>query len=133
MPKQKVKLQDIEKLAMLQCTHREAAGFLDLRLHEFKKLLRKNLQVAEAWERGQQMGLVSLRRKQMALASHNATMAIFMGKQYLGQKDVVTNQHVGADGGPIDIDLSQLGKGDRDALRALLTRALGPETGSKGA
>ena len=130
MPKPKVKLQDIEKLAMLQCTHREAAGFLDLRVNAFRQLLRKNHKVAEAWERGQQMGLVSLRRKQMALASHNATMAIFMGKQYLGQRDEVTNRHVGADGGPIDIDLSRLGKGDRDDLRALLTRALGPETGS---
>jgi hypothetical protein len=130
MPKPKVKLQDIEKLAMLQCTHREAAGFLDLRVSAFRQLMRKNPKVAEAWERGQQMGLVSLRRKQMALASHNATMAIFMGKQYLGQRDIVTNQHVGADGGPIDIDLSRLGKGDRDDLRALLTRALGPESSS---
>lgn len=120
-----VKLADVERLARLQCTHREAAGFLDMRVATFRQLIRKDSRVRDAWERGQQMGLVSLRRKQMGLASVNATMAIFLGKQYLGQRDVVTNEHTGADGGPIGlgVDLSKLSKAERDDLRSILGRA----------
>ena len=32
---------------------------------------------------------MSLRRTQFKLAEHNTSMAIFLGKQYLGQKDIV--------------------------------------------
>lgn len=34
-------------------------------------------------------GKISLRRMQWRLAEKNATMAIFLGKQYLGQRDNV--------------------------------------------
>lgn len=34
-------------------------------------------------------GKISLRRSQFQLAEKNASMAIWLGKQYLGQKDVV--------------------------------------------
>ena len=49
----------------------------------------------EAWEAGLGQGRVSLRRTQMAMAEKNATMAIFLGKQYLGQKDQAEIQHKG--------------------------------------
>lgn len=35
---------------------------------------------------------MSLRRIQMKLAEKNASMAIFLGKQYLGQRDVVESR-----------------------------------------
>lgn len=130
--KTSIKLKDITRLARLQCAHREAAGFLGIRVSQFRNLLKKNSRVAKAWEEGQQSGLVSLRRKQMTLASHNATMAIFLGKQYLGQRDVVTQEHTGADGGPIDFDLASLSRGDRDGLRAILTRAAQSQESSQG-
>lgn len=37
-------------------------------------------------------GRLTLRRYQMQLAKKSAAMAIFLGKQYLGQKDVVEQQ-----------------------------------------
>ena len=119
----KIKIRDIERIAAFQCTHREAAGWFDLGVDQFKRFLKKNPKAQEAWDRGQQKGLLSLRRKQFVLAGSNATMAIFLGKQHLGQTDVVTNRHVGADGGPIDIDLTNLSRGERDELRAILQRA----------
>lgn len=36
---------------------------------------------------------MSLRRMQWKLAEKNNSMAIFLGKQYLGQKDVVESQN----------------------------------------
>lgn len=69
------------------------------------------------------MGRVGLRRKQMRLADSNASMAIFLGKQMLGQKDVVTTEHTGADGGPVEIDASKLTQDERNELRELITRS----------
>ena len=121
--KRTIKTVDVEKLGRLQCTEREAAAFLDIRVTTFKSLLTSDARVKKAWERGKQMGLISLRRKQIRLAGVNAPMAIFLGKNYLGQRDVSTHQLTGDDGGPIDIDVGQLNAGERDELRGLLTRA----------
>lgn len=76
-----------------------------------------------AFEEGRQLGLVSLRRKQFSLAGINATMGVWLGRQYLGQREVVTNELTGRDGGPVEIDLSRLTKAERDELRQLLGRA----------
>lgn len=40
-----------------------------------------------AFDDGRLEGFVSLRRKQFAMAEKNPTMAIWLGKQYLGQSD----------------------------------------------
>jgi hypothetical protein len=57
----------------------------------------------EAHEGGRMEGLASLRRKQFTMAESNASMAIWLGKQYLGQKDQVA--HMGPDGGSIPLSL----------------------------
>ena len=41
----------------------------------------------EVYARFADVGLVSLRRSQFALAKKSASMAIFLGKNYLGQSD----------------------------------------------
>jgi hypothetical protein len=117
----KVKLRDIERMGRLQCTHREAAAFLDIRVHQFRNLLVKDQGAKRAWERGLMSGHISLRRKQMRLAGVNASMAQFLGKQYLGQKDVVTQEHTGDVG--VEIDASKLSQAERDDLRKLLNRS----------
>ena len=38
-------------------------------------------------------GKISLRRTQFKLAEKSTPMAIFLGKQYLGQKDVIEEKH----------------------------------------
>ena len=44
---------------------------------------------SEVFAEKRQKGRASLRRSQFRLAEKNATMAIWLGKQYLGQKDQV--------------------------------------------
>jgi hypothetical protein len=118
-----VKTADVEKLGRLQCTVREAAAFLGIRVTTLGNLLKKDKRIRDAWERGKSLGLLSLRRKQMRLAGVKAQMAIFLGKNYLGQRDVSTTQLTGEDGGPVDIDVSKLDAGERNDLRQLLHRA----------
>lgn len=123
MKKTRIKLSEIERLGALQCTENEAASWLKLRRTAFRKLLQTDPQVREAWERGKDRGCLSLRRKQFRLAKTNATMAIFLGKNYLKQREVVVNEHSGPEGKPLEIDLGQLTSEQRNELRDLLTRA----------
>ena len=46
---------------------------------------------SDAFNTTSEIGKSSLRRIQFRLAEKNASMAIFLGKQYLGQKDVIEN------------------------------------------
>lgn len=121
--KRTIKSVDVERLGRLQCTVQEAAAFLDIRVTTMTRLLRTDKRIKNAWERGKQLGFISLRGKQMRLAGNNATMAIFLGKNYLGQQDVSTHRLTGEDGGPIDLDVNRLEAGERDDLRELLNRA----------
>ena len=44
---------------------------------------------SEVFKEKRGLGKISLRRNQFRLAEKSATMAIWLGKQYLGQKDQV--------------------------------------------
>lgn len=118
--KRVVKISDIKQCAKLQCTAREAAAFLSIRVHTFNDLLQNDPHVRKAWDDGKQLGCISLRRKQMRLAGQNATMAIFLGKQMLGQRDIQSHELSGIDGETLN--LSDLTKEERDKLRELISR-----------
>jgi hypothetical protein len=92
----------IKRLAMLLCTEEEAAGFFGISVSKFKKLLATDRKVRKAWRVGMESGKISLRRKQMRLASTSAAMAIFLGKNYLGQQDKVSNEISGKGGKPVE-------------------------------
>lgn len=90
----------VEKLATIHCTQDEIAGFFDIARENFNR--RVNGQDAEgetlrmAMERGRAKGRASLRRKQYEQAvAGNSTMLIWLGKNILGQKDVVVTEHAG--------------------------------------
>lgn len=99
-PRAKIDIEDLEKLAALQCTVEELAAFFRVSKPTMISRLKED-EYREAWERGKEGGKASLRRHQFALAEKNAAMAIFLGKQYLDQKDVSHQRHGGEDGGPI--------------------------------
>jgi hypothetical protein len=81
-------IKALDGLARIQCTTAEGAAFFRVHRDTFEDFLRSHKRASEAWESGKQDGLCSLRRKQFEMASGgNATMAIWLGKQYLGQKD----------------------------------------------
>jgi len=114
---------------MLQCTHSEAASFLGIPVSRFRRLLQKDERVKKAWEEGIEAGKLSLRRKQLRLATTNAQMAIHLGKQYLGQTDQKQLELTGKNGGPIEgVDLTKLSPDERKQLRSLITKPDGTST-----
>jgi hypothetical protein len=76
----------LEKLAGLQCTQEEAAAWFGVSLATIKRRLREDKYRA-VWENGLGKGRISLRRHQFRQAEKSPAMAIFLGKQYLGQVD----------------------------------------------
>jgi hypothetical protein len=78
------------ELARLFCTQDEAAAVLGVTKRTLTTFFNEFPESREAWDDGQQGAKVSLRRKQLTLADKNAPAAIFLGKNYLGQKDEST-------------------------------------------
>lgn len=76
----------IEALASVMCTEEEIAACLGVTVETLKNDKNEAL-FLECYKRGQDLGKMSLRRNQFELSKVNATMAIFLGKQYLGQSD----------------------------------------------
>ena len=121
-----VKLTEVRRLAGLQCTLEEAGAFFGMTATGFRKLLKNDSRVQEAWDLGFETGKISLRRKQHRLAGTNAQMAIHLGKQYLGQVDAKSLELSGKAGAPIEtMDLTKLDAKERKDLRRLLTQSSG--------
>jgi len=80
--------EEVEKLASLHCTQEEIAAWFDMKLDAFETRLRRDKSLREAYDRGIGKGKVSLRRHQWKMVEEgNPTMAIWLGKQLLGQRD----------------------------------------------
>lgn len=82
-PKKVIDYEAVEKLANLQCTQEEIASFLGLSV----RTLQRDEEFCRIYKKGQDNGRMSLRRMQFKLADKNPTMAIWLGKQYLKQRD----------------------------------------------
>jgi len=83
-PKIKLDYELIEKLAHIQCTQMEIASILNVNV----STLKRDTEFCTIYKKGQDEGKKALRRIQWDLAKKgNPTMAIWLGKQYLGQKD----------------------------------------------
>jgi hypothetical protein len=78
------------ELGKLFCTQEEAAAVLRVHVKTLQNFFNANEEVREIWEDGLKHAKISLRRKQLSLADKNAPAAIFLGKNYLGQKDEQT-------------------------------------------
>jgi hypothetical protein len=74
-------------LGEIQCTLPEVASVLGFGQAALTGLLANDKAAKVAFESGKLRGLEALRRAQFKLAETNATMAIFLGKTYLGQSD----------------------------------------------
>ena len=82
-PKKEIDYIAVEKLANIQCTQEEIANFLGLSV----RTLQRDEEFCRIYKKGQDNGKMSLRRMQYKLAEKNPTMAIWLGKQYLKQRD----------------------------------------------
>ena len=83
-PKKQIDYELVGKLAMIQCTHTEIAAILGISA----RTLNRDAEYCRVYEEKKEGGKMSLRRRQWALAENgDKTMLIWLGKQYLGQKD----------------------------------------------
>lgn len=88
-PEIPIKKEDFEKLCYLQCTEEEIAGFYDCSIDTINNWCKKTYgeTFSDTYKKKSAKGKMSLRRTQWRLAEKNTTMAIWLGKQYLNQKD----------------------------------------------
>ena len=80
-----------EKLCGIQCTEEEICAVLDITDKTLNSWCNSTYgeNFSEVFKQKRGLGKVSLRRYQFELAKKNPSMAIFLGKQYLGQKDKI--------------------------------------------
>ena len=90
-PKKEINQETFEKLCGIMCTLEEIAGIFDCSEDTIERWCKETYGTtfAETFKRHSATGKSSLRRIQFKLAERSAAMAIWLGKQYLGQKDTV--------------------------------------------
>ena len=101
-PRKEIDVKQFEALCRMQCSIKEIAGFFECGLDTIERFCKRTYKksFSETFQEKRVGGLISLRRSQFQLAEKNATMAIFLGKNYLGQRDVVeqkTNVEIKSD------------------------------------
>lgn len=88
-------LAAVENIAALQCTIEELAAALKVSKRTIYRYAESE-EFREAIERGKSKGLLSLRRAQYQFAMQgDRTMLVWLGKQWLDQKDKQEIQHSG--------------------------------------
>ena len=95
-PKKKIDWNMVDALCKLQCTHEEIAGALECCVETLAAACKrdKGMPFSEYFEQKRGLGKISLRRYQFRLAEKSAAMAIFLGKNYLGQSDNPDNTSI---------------------------------------
>lgn len=90
-PRKEIDKTQFEKLCGMQCTLDEIAGFFSCSQDTIERWSKTtyNVNFADAFKMYSASGKISLRRAQFRLAERNAAMAIWLGKQYLGQKETI--------------------------------------------
>lgn len=88
-PRKQIDQKQFESLCQLQCTLDEICGFFDCCTDTLESWCKRTYKqgFSEVFKQKRVGGKISLRRAQFQLAQKNANMAIWLGKQYLDQKD----------------------------------------------
>lgn len=118
-PKKEIDKDQFETMCMLQCTLEEVCALFnvsDKTLEKWCKETYDGMNYYDVFKQKRELGKMSLRRRQWKLAEKNATMAIFLGKNYLGQKDSIEYE-----------DRESLEKLD-EILEGIKSNAVKPET-----
>lgn len=90
-PRTEIDQKQFENLCGLQCTLEEICGWFGVTDKTLDGWCKRTYRASfsEVFRQKRGLGKVSLRRSQWRLAEKNASMAIWLGKQYLGQRDIV--------------------------------------------
>lgn len=88
-PKKEINWTLFEDLCNLQCTQSEICSVLHIHDETLRVRVKEQYgeDYQETYKRLSEGGKSSLRRLQFKLAHKNTSMAIFLGKQWLGQRD----------------------------------------------
>lgn len=88
-PRIEIDMKQFEQLCSIQCTLNEIAGFFNCSPDTIERWCRREYKegFADIYEKKRGIGKISLRRSQFRMAETNSTMAIWLGKQYLGQRE----------------------------------------------
>lgn len=91
-PRKEINFEELDRLCAIQCTAQEIADWFEVSVDTIERRIKENFEVgfAEYFSKKKSLGKISLRRKQFQLADKNAAMAIWLGKQWLDQKDEQT-------------------------------------------
>jgi hypothetical protein len=85
----KIDMEEVEKLAAIGCTQAEMAEWFGCSIATIERRL-ADPDNHVIYRRGCARMVVSIRRQQIAIMmAGSAPMAIFLGKQYLGQRDKI--------------------------------------------
>lgn len=90
-PRAEIDKKQFENLCGLQCTLEEICGWFGVTDKTLDSWCKRTYHASfsEVFKQKRGLGKISLRRSQWRLAEKSATMAIWLGKQYLGQRDQV--------------------------------------------
>lgn len=88
-PRKEINQDQFEKLCAIFCTLGEIASVFDCSEDTIERWCKRTYKTtfAEIYKMKSEKGKCSIRRAQFKLMEKNASMAIFLGKNYLGQKD----------------------------------------------
>ena len=88
-PRIEINEEQFRNLCGLQCTLEEISSWFKCSEDTIERWCKRELKMsfADAFKKYSGNGKISLRRWQFKMAEHNPTMAIWLGKQYLGQKE----------------------------------------------
>ncbi len=91
MPRKRIEIDQsqFEKLCKMQCTEEEIAGWFDCSVDTIERWCKRTYgkRFAEVFAQKREGGKASLRATQFKLAQKSPAMAIFLGKNWLGQTD----------------------------------------------
>lgn len=101
-PPLEIDASEVRKLASIGCKNEEIADWFGCSVDTITR------RFAEELRKGRANVRISLRRIQLRLAEKNATMAIWLGKQMLGQRDTeVLNAELSAKDNKLVIEFGQ--------------------------
>lgn len=90
-PRIEIDEKQFQTLCGMMCTEEEIAGLFSCSVDTIERFCKRKYgkSFAETFKMYSAKGKLSLRRNQFKLAEKSAAMAIFLGKNYLGQKDTI--------------------------------------------
>jgi len=102
-PRKEINQNTFEYLCSIMCTLTEIAGAFDCCEDTIESWCKRTYKenFSDVYKKKSAGGKISLRRSQFELAKTNASMAIFLGKNYLGQTDSInyeSNASIANDG-----------------------------------